>query len=136
MSSESSNPLASLDSQTGISLALGVSEMQLLYDPRDDAYHERLGSEIIYWLDDLGAVPLNEADPTAEGFLFAGARPLEDYQRLVSYLPLVRDRPKDRAPLLRLDILLRTLANAGVRVLSPRTWEIPLDVPLPDDLGF
>jgi len=28
--------------------------MQLLYDPRDDAYHERLGSQILYWLDDLG----------------------------------------------------------------------------------
>ena len=42
--------------------------MQLLYDLRDDAYHEKLGSKILYWLDDLGAVPLNEADPDREAF--------------------------------------------------------------------
>ena len=47
--------------------------MQLLYDPRDDTYHEQLGSQILYWLDDLGALPLDEADPGEEGFLFAGA---------------------------------------------------------------
>jgi hypothetical protein len=28
--------------------------MQLRYDPRDDPYHERIGSRILYWLDDLG----------------------------------------------------------------------------------
>ena len=77
--------------------------MPLLYDPRDDAYHERLGSQILYWLDDLGALPLEEADPAAEGFLFAGVRPIQDYRELVARLPLVRDRPEEREPLLRLD---------------------------------
>jgi len=48
--------------------------MQLLYDARDDAHHERLGSKILYWLTDLDAVPLDEADRTRPGFLFAGAR--------------------------------------------------------------
>ena len=37
--------------------------IQLLYDPRDDPYHKRVGSQILYWLDDLGAIPLNEAGP-------------------------------------------------------------------------
>src|SRR5262249_20800111 len=60
-----------------------TSTMQLLYDPRDDAYHERVGSQVLYWLDDLDAVPLDEADPNQPGFLFAGARPLEDYGELV-----------------------------------------------------
>ena len=77
--------------------------MQLLYDARDDAYHERIGSQVLYWLDDLDAIPLNEADPAAEGFLFAGARPIEDYCGLIARLPLVRDRPEEREPLLRLD---------------------------------
>src|SRR6266699_1067322 len=78
-------------------------DMQLLYDPRDDPYHERVGSQVLYWLDDLGAVPLGEADPARPGFLFAGARPADDYRGLVAGLPLVRDRPAEREPLLRLD---------------------------------
>jgi hypothetical protein len=110
--------------------------MQLLYDPRDDAYHERLGSRILSWLDDLGALPLNEADPAAEGFLFAGARALEDYRGLVARRPLVRDRPDEREPLLRLDAVLQALDRAGVRVPRPHTWVLPLDAPLPDDLTF
>jgi ATP-grasp domain, R2K clade family 3 len=110
--------------------------MQLLYDPRDDAYHERIGSQILYWLDDLGAAPLGEADPARPGFLFAGARPVEDYGELVSALPLVRDRPDERGSLLRLDGVLDALGRAGVRVATPRTWALPLDAPLPDDLAF
>jgi hypothetical protein len=110
--------------------------LQLLYDSRDDSYHERVGSQILYWLDDLGAVPLGEADPARAGFLFAGARPIEDYRELVARLPLVRDRPEEREPLLRLDTVLGVLQRAGVRVPMPRTWALPLDAPLPVDLTF
>ncbi len=110
--------------------------MQLLYDQRDDPYHERIGSQILYWLDDLGALPLDEADPDDEGFLFAGARPIDDYRHAVANLPLVRDRPEERLPLLRLDSVLDTLDHAEVRVPSPRTWVLPLDVALPADLSF
>jgi hypothetical protein len=110
--------------------------MQLLYDPRDDAYHERIGSHILYWLDDLDALPLDKADPAAEGFLFAGARPLDDYRELVGGRPLVRDRPEEREPLLRLDTVLQALERAGVRIPTPRTWVLPLDAPLPEDLTF
>ena len=39
--------------------------MQLFYDPRDDRYHEQLGSQLLCWLDDLGAVPLDEAEATS-----------------------------------------------------------------------
>jgi hypothetical protein len=110
--------------------------VQLLYDRRDDRYHERVGSQILYWLDDLDAVPLDEADPTAEGFLFAGARPIEDYRELAHDRPLVRDRPEEREPLLRLDSVLQALERSGVRVPTPRTWVLPLDAPLPTDLTF
>jgi hypothetical protein len=110
--------------------------LQLLYDSRDDPYHERVGSQIVYWLDDLGAVPLSEADSTCDGFLFTGARPIEDYRELVARLPLVRDRPEEREPLLRLDAVLHVLERAGVRVASPRTWVLPLDAALPEDLTF
>lgn len=110
--------------------------MQLLYDARDDAYHERVGSRILYWLDDLGAVPLEEANPSQEGFLFTGARPIEDYRELIARLPLVQDRADAREPLLRLDSALLALAQAQVRVLSPKSWILPLDSPLPKDLTF
>src|SRR5262245_27688240 len=110
--------------------------MQLLYDPRDDAYHERIGSQLLYWLDDLGAIPLPEADPSMPAFLFAGARPIDDYRDLVARLPFVRDRPEEREPLLRLDSVLHALEAAGVRVPMPRTWALPLDAPLPNDLAF
>jgi hypothetical protein len=110
--------------------------MQLLYDSRDDAYHEKVGSRILYWLDDLGAVPFDDADSGHDGFLFAGARPIDDYRRLVARLPLVRDRPEEREPLLRLDTVLLQLEREGVRVPMPRTWVLPLDQPLPQDLTY
>src|SRR5262249_33853959 len=110
--------------------------MELFYDSRDDAYYEKRGLQTLYWLDDLGAKPLDEARPQDEGFLFAGARPLADYRRLVARLPLVRDRPGEREPLLRLDAVLDALASANVSVPAPRTWRLPLDAPLPDDLTF
>jgi hypothetical protein len=108
----------------------------LIYDSRDDTYHEQLGSRILYWLDDLGAVPLDEAPRDAEGFLFAGARPVEDYGRLVAGRQLVRDHPEQREPLLRLDAVLRVIEQVGVSVPTPRTWVLPLDAPLPEDLTF
>jgi hypothetical protein len=114
----------------------GTGSMQLLFDQRDDPYHEKIGSQILYWLDDLGALPLDEADPDDEAFLFAGARPIDDYRRFVASLPLVRDRPEERVPLLRLDTVLNALDQAGVRVPSPRTWVLPLDAPLPAGLTF
>jgi ATP-grasp domain, R2K clade family 3 len=110
--------------------------MDLFYDRRDDAYHERLGSRILYWLDDLDARPLDQAGPAAGGFLFAGARPVEDYRELVRGRPLVRDRPEEREPLLRLDLVLQALDGAGVRVPMPRTWVLPLDARPPGDLAF
>jgi hypothetical protein len=110
--------------------------MQLFYDSRDDRYHDRLGSQILSWLDDLDAIPLDEADPAAAGFLFAGARPVADYRQMVASRPLVRDRPGEREPLLRLDTVLQTLDRAGVGVPLPRTWVLPLDAPLPGDLTF
>jgi hypothetical protein len=110
--------------------------MDLYYDPRDDAYHERIGSQILSWLDDLDALPLDEADPAAAGFLFASARPIDDYRELVGGRPLVRDRPEEREPLLRLDTVLQALERASVRVPTPRTWVLPLDAPLPEALTF
>jgi hypothetical protein len=53
-------------------------------DPFYDPYHERIGSRILYWLDDLRAIPLDEAPRDTEGFLFAGARPIKGYRRLVT----------------------------------------------------
>jgi hypothetical protein len=110
--------------------------MNLFYDRRDDPYHERVGSQILYWLDDLGALPFDEAPRDAEGFFFAGARPIQDYRRLLAGRPLVRDRPEEREPLLRLDAVLQVLERADVRVPTPRTWVLPLDARLPEDLTF
>jgi hypothetical protein len=110
--------------------------MNLFYDTRDDEAHEARGSQILYWLDDLGARPLTEAHPGDDGFMFAGARPVADYARLVAPYPRLRDRPGERAPLLRLDATLDALLAAGVDVPTPKTWRLPLDAPLPADLTY
>jgi hypothetical protein len=110
--------------------------MNLYYDERDDSAHEARGSRILYWLDDLGAKPLSEARPADAGFLFAGARSIDDYARLLAPLPHIRDRAEERAPLLRLDTVLEALAAAGVTVPTPTTWRLPFDTPLPPDLTF
>ena len=39
-------------------------------------------------------------------------------------------------PLLHLDSVLHTLESASVQVPMPRTWVLPLDAPLPEDLAF
>ena len=110
--------------------------MQLFYDQRDDASHEARGSQILYWLDDLDARPLSEAKPDDLGFVFAGVRPIDDYRRMMAKYPALRDRPDERGPLLRLDDVLDALNRAGVDVPTPRTWRMPLDAKLPDDLTF
>jgi hypothetical protein len=110
--------------------------MELFYDERDNAAHEARGSQLLYWLDDLGAKPLKEAKANDHGFVFAGARPIEDYRRLVGRHPHLRDQPEERAPLLRLDSVLDTLAAAGAEVPTPKTWRLPLDAPLPKDLTY
>ena len=93
--------------------------MDLFYDELDDRYHETRGSQILYWLDDLGAKPFSEAAPADEGFLFAGYRSDADYRQLVAGCPLIRDRPEEREPLLRFDAVLDALQRAGVAVPTP-----------------
>ncbi len=108
----------------------------LFYDPRDQAFLERRRSRRLYWLDDLGARPIDEARPDEPGFLFSCASTIEDYAHLVDPLPLIRDRPPERATLLDLDRILDRLDAAGVRVPAPRTWRIPLDQPIPEDVAY
>jgi hypothetical protein len=38
-------------------LQRGLRDVDLYYDERDDAAHEARGSQMLYWLDDLGAKP-------------------------------------------------------------------------------
>jgi hypothetical protein len=110
--------------------------MKLFFDSRDDKVLEHRGIPLLYWLDDLGARPVEEATAEDGGFLFAGARPIEDYKRLVADRPHLRDRPEERAPVLRLDGVLESLASAGVELPMPRTWHIEAGAPLPSDLCF
>jgi hypothetical protein len=110
--------------------------MELFYDERDDRFHQTRGSKILDWLDDLGAKPLKQARADDEGFLFAGARPIEDYRELVSRTTHVRDRPAERAPLMALNTVLDSLTAASVKVATPKTWLLKLDERLPQDLTF
>jgi hypothetical protein len=110
--------------------------MELFYDERDNEAHKACASQIIYWLHDLGAKPLREAKASDHGFVFAGARSIEDYSQLLSRHLLLRDRPQERAPLLRLDWVLDTLATKGADIPTPKTWLLPLDTALPEDLTY
>lgn len=110
--------------------------MRLFYDSRDEPILRRTGSRHLQWLKEVGAAPLGSAERDEEGFVFAGARPIEDYRRLLAGRSQLRDRPEEREPLLRLDSVLDALAAAGVRVPTPRTWRLELDAKWPEDLRF
>jgi hypothetical protein len=110
--------------------------MKLFFDRRDDTLLVQRGIPLLYWLDDLGAQPVEEATVEDDGFLFAGARPISDYRRLVTGRPGLRDRPEERAPLLRLDTVLESLAGAGVELPTPWTWWLEAGAPLPEGLSF
>lgn len=110
--------------------------MNLFFDSRDDRVHEQLGSELLYWLDDLDAKPLGDATAGSTGFVFAGNRGTDDYRRLMEPHPLLRDRPSEREPLLRLDSVLERIAGGPMAIPSPRTWAIPLDGPLPAGVTY
>jgi hypothetical protein len=110
--------------------------MKLFFDHRDSEVLEQRGIRLHYWLDDLGAQPLNSAAAEDDGFLFAGARPITDYRRLVARRPRLRDRPDERAPLLRLDDVLESLARSGIELPMARTWQLGAGDPLPHDLCF
>ena len=70
--------------------------MNLFYDVRDDSVHQRLGSRILYWLDDLGGIPIGESESDDDGFVFSVAGSISDYEELVADRPNIRDRARDR----------------------------------------
>ena len=108
--------------------------MNLFFDDRDlDVVRH---DARLRWLADLGARPLSTAREDDEGFLFAGCRSMDDYARVVSRHPRLRDRPGERAPLMRLDAVLDALSAAGVSVPTPRTWRLDVNEAPPDDLEF
>ncbi len=76
----------------------------LFYDERDRVA-ARHGDRRLAWLYELGAKPASEAGRGDSGFIFTGARPIEDYRALVRDLPLLRDRPEEREPLLYLQAI-------------------------------
>lgn len=110
--------------------------IQLAYDTRDDPLFEQRRMQNLYWLDDLGAVPLNELDPSRDAFLYAGARSIDDYRKLVSPFSKIRDRPEARGPLLTLDSVLACFDRFDIDLPRPRTWLIGADDPIPNDLIF
>jgi hypothetical protein len=78
--------------------------VKLFYDARDQSVADRGGDRRLYWLDDLGALPLDEARVEDEGFVFAGARSIDDYTRLVARFPHLRDRPEELAEIWATDL--------------------------------
>lgn len=107
----------------------------LFYDERDRAA-ARHGDRRLAWLFELGARTIAEAPPNSEGFLFAGARSIADYQALVSRHPLMRDKAEERLPLLTLDGVLDALAAARIDLPAPKTWRFGIDDPVPPDITF
>jgi hypothetical protein len=110
--------------------------MNLYYDDRDDSVHQRLGSRILYWLDDLGAKPIGESDFDEEGFLFSVAGGISDYETLLEDRPNFRDRPEERLPLMSLAGVLDGLIAASVDLPMSRTWRLSWNEPIPDDIVY
>lgn len=108
----------------------------LFYDERDQKIQEERGLETLYWLDDLGAVPITDARPESTGFLFAGARSLVDYTQLLSDFPQLRDRPEERRPLLDLELALQQIESAAVQIPQAQTWVLRLDHAIPPDISY
>lgn len=110
--------------------------MQLFYDKSDFPYAKKLKDDRLKWLQELGAIELSQAQANADGFLFGYHHGTEHHARQVRDFPNLRDRPPERAELLRLDEVLRKLEEAGVTVPQPKTWTLAIDDPLPADLEF
>ena len=95
--------------------------LKLLYDKNDLPHAKKMRDDRFKWLDELGAAELSSVSADAEGFLFGYEHGDEQYRKLVDNRPNVRDRPEDRQELLRLDDVLRRLADSGVEVPTPKT---------------
>jgi hypothetical protein len=83
--------------------------VKLFYDPRDDLYHEKLGSEILHWLDDVGACPRTRSFATA----------LPSQSPFFGWIPCFRPSTE------RVFAFLHLVPGF-----------CPLDEPLPEDLTF
>lgn len=111
--------------------------MNLFYDDRDDSVHQRRGSRILYWLDDLNAHPIAESESNSEdGFFFSVAGSISDYAELVADRPNLRDRADERLPLMSLASVLDCMVAKSVEVPMSRTWRLTWNEPIPDDIAY
>ncbi len=110
--------------------------MNVYYDARDVKHADRLGDNRFEWLEQLAFGPIQEAELTAEGFLFGYDNGIEDLRSLVGNRPNIKDRPEEREALLFLDKILQTLAAAAVNVPTPKWWFLRIDEPPPLDFTF
>jgi hypothetical protein len=110
--------------------------LKLLYDQHDLPHAKKLRDGRFRWLADLGASELSTTALDEAGFLFGYEHGEEPYRELVRGRPHVRDLPNERQQLLRLEDVLKRLAELNVEVPTPKTWLIGVDDELPDDLEF
>ncbi len=110
--------------------------MNLFYDDRDDSVHQRRGSRILYWLDDLGAKPMGESEPDEEGFVFSVAGAISDFEDLVEDRPNFRDRANQRLPLMSLESVLDRLISVAVVIPMSRTWRLAWNEEIPEDITY
>jgi hypothetical protein len=110
--------------------------MQLLYDRRDLDYAKKRGDLRFKWLDELGAIPIQQLSRDGAGFFFGYQIPRDEFAEVVGSYPAVCDLPDDRERLARLEDILSALNQAGVNVPTPRTWVLRCDDAPPSDLTF
>ncbi|MCA9039267.1 MAG: hypothetical protein KDA65_02855 [Planctomycetaceae bacterium] len=110
--------------------------MQLVYDPEDLPTAEKLKDPRLDWLKDIGGIPINEAEPELESFLFGYDRGFEYLRRLVDQSPELHDTPEERQELVSLWNVLTTVKKLSAPVPTPRTWRLELDDLHPQDLSY
>ena len=110
--------------------------MKLLYDKNNLPDARQAARHSLRLVALSGVVDLSEASPAEPAFLFAYERGDEHYRRLVEHRSFVLDRPEERYELIRLDDILRRLAEREIDLPQPRTWIIDVDDAPPADLEF
>lgn len=108
--------------------------MKLFYNTNDAKIADDMGMARLFWLDDIGAIPIQEAHSEDKGYYFGFNQGIEHYRKLLVNFPYIHDLPEEREELHGYDRIFDKIKNIDIPI--PRTWILELDQELPSDINF